>query len=133
MDKNIWTKIGQFILDNRKTLLIIAITIILMIALIVLFNPVKNKITELLSKKEVKELQQENNKLRILNQQQIDTALFYKNLADTYSKGIDSSKQQTIIIKQQTHEEVNNIRFAPVDSNIIKFKSDLEEYLSTRK
>lgn len=125
--------IWDFVVLHKKYVLTIVITIIIVIACIILFNPVKTKFEELLSKKEIQQLKKENAELRAVNQQQIDTALFYKHLADSYSKSIDSSKEETTHINHQTHEDVNNIRYAPVDSNINKFSTDLEEYLSSRK
>jgi predicted nuclease with TOPRIM domain len=83
-------------------------------------------------KKQIKQLKTEKAQLLELTKRQMDSVIFYKNAADNLSGVIDSSKTVTIYIKSETNEEVNNIKFAPVDSNIIKFKSDLEFYISNK-
>lgn len=127
MAHNLW----NFLVTYKKYLLVALVTILCMLALITLFGPANNN-SDLLSKKQIKQLKIEKARLLELSKRQMDSVIFYKNAADNLSGVIDSSKTVTIYIKSETNEEVNNIKFAPVDSNIIKFKSDLEIYISTR-
>lgn len=127
MAHNLW----NFLVTYKKYLLVVLVTILCMLALITLFGPTNNN-SDLLSKKQIKQLKIEKARLLELSKRQMDSVIFYKNAADNLSGVIDSSKTVTIYIKSETNEEVNNIKFAPVDSNIIKFKSDLEIYISTR-
>ena len=127
MAHNLW----NFLVTYKKYLLVALVTILFMLALITLFGPTNNN-SDLLSKKQIKQLKTEKARLLELSKRQMDSVIFYKNAADNLSGVIDSSKTVTIYIKSETNEEVNNIKFAPVDSNIIKFKSDLEIYISTR-
>ena len=127
MAHNLW----NFLVTYKKYLLVVLVTILFMLALITLFGPTNNN-SDLLSKKQIKQLKTEKARLLELSKRQMDSVIFYKNAADNLSGVIDSSKTVTIYIKSETNEEVNNIKFAPVDSNIIKFKSDLEIYISTR-
>lgn len=127
MAHNLW----NFLVTYKKYLLVVLVTILCMLALITLFGPTNNN-SDLLSKKQIKQLKIEKAQLLELSKRQMDSVIFYKNAADNLSGVIDSSKTVTIYIKSETNEEVNNIKFAPVDSNIIKFKSDLEIYISTR-
>lgn len=127
MAHNLW----NFLVTYKKYLLVALVTILCMLALITLFGPTNNN-SDLLSKKQIKQLKTEKARLLELSKRQMDSVIFYKNAADNLSGVIDSSKTVTIYIKSETNEEVNNIKFAPVDSNIIKFKSDLEIYISTR-
>lgn len=127
MAHNLW----NFLVTYKKYLLVVLVTILCMLALITLFGPTNNN-SDLLSKKQIKQLKTEKARLLELSKRQMDSVIFYKNAADNLSGVIDSSKTVTIYIKSETNEEVNNIKFAPVDSNIIKFKSDLEIYISTR-
>lgn len=127
MAHNLW----NFLVTYKKYLLVVLVTILGMLALITLFGPTNNN-SDLLSKKQIKQLKTEKARLLELSKRQMDSVIFYKNAADNLSGVIDSSKTVTIYIKSETNEEVNNIKFAPVDSNIIKFKSDLEIYISTR-
>lgn len=127
MAHNLW----NFLVTYKKYLLVVLVTILCMLALITLFGPANNN-SDLLSKKQIKQLKIEKARLLELSKRQMDSVIFYKNAADNLSGVIDSSKTVTIYIKSETNEEVNNIKFAPVDSNIIKFKSDLEIYISTR-
>lgn len=127
MAHNLW----NFLVTYKKYLLVALVTILCMLALITLFGPTNNN-SDLLSKKQIKQLKIEKARLLELSKRQMDSVIFYKNAADNLSGVIDSSKTVTIYIKSETNEEVNNIKFAPVDSNIIKFKSDLEIYISTR-
>ena len=127
MAHNLW----NFLVTYKKYLLVALVTILFMLALITLFGPANNN-SDLLSKKQIKQLKIEKARLLELSKRQMDSVIFYKNAADNLSGVIDSSKTVTIYIKSETNEEVNNIKFAPVDSNIIKFKSDLEIYISTR-
>jgi len=130
--KNILTKFWEFIKLHKKYVFLILLTIIIVCAGIILFAPAKSMFDDLLGRKEIKRLKKEKSELLIISQQRLDSAIYYKSVADSYTKNIDSSKTVTIYIKQKTDEEVNNIRFAPVDSNIIKYTTDLEQYLSTR-
>ena len=127
MAHNLW----NFLVTYKKYLLVALVTILFMLALITLFGPTNNN-SDLLSKKQIKQLKTEKARLLELSKRQMDSVIFYKNAADNLSGVIDSSKTVTIYIKSETNEEVNNIKFAPVDSNIIKFKSDLEFYISNR-
>ena len=127
MAHNLW----NFLVTYKKYLLVALVTILFMLALITLFGPTNNN-SDLLSKKQIKQLKTEKARLLELSKRQMDSVIFYKNAADNLSGVIDSSKTVTIYIKSETNEEVNNIKFAPVDSNIIKFKSDLEFYISIR-
>ena len=127
MAHNLW----NFLVTYKKYLLVALVTILCMLALITLFGPTNNN-SDLLSKKQIKQLKIEKARLLELSKRQMDSVIFYKNAADNLSGVIDSSKTVTIYIKSETNEEVNNIKFAPVDSNIIKFKSDLEFYISNR-
>lgn len=127
MAHNLW----NFLVTYKKYLLVVLVTILCMLALITLFGPTNNN-SDLLSKKQIKQLKTEKARLLELSKRQMDSVIFYKNAADNLSGVIDSSKTVTIYIKSETNEEVNNIKFAPVDSNIIKFKSDLEFYISNR-
>ena len=127
MAHNLW----NFLVTYKKYLLVVLVTILCMLALITLFGPANNN-SDLLSKKQIKQLKTEKARLLELSKRQMDSVIFYKNAADNLSGVIDSSKTVTIYIKSETNEEVNNIKFAPVDSNIIKFKSDLEFYISNR-
>jgi hypothetical protein len=127
MANNLW----NFIVTYKKYLLVVLVTILCMLALITLFGPT-NINSDLLSKKQIKQLKAEKAQLLELTKRQMDSVIFYKNAADVLSGVIDSSKTVTIYIKSETNEEVNNIKFAPVDSNIIKFKSDLEFYISNK-
>ena len=127
MAHNLW----NFLVTYKKYLLVALVTILCMLALITLFGPTNNN-SDLLSKKQIKQLKTEKARLLELSKRQMDSVIFYKNAADNLSGVIDSSKTVTIYIKSETNEEVNNIKFAPVDSNIIKFKSDLEFYISNR-
>jgi len=127
MAHNLW----NFLVTYKKYLLVALVTILCMLALITLFGPTNNN-SDLLSKKQIKQLKAEKAQLLELTKRQMDSVIFYKNAADVLSGVIDSSKTVTIYIKSETNEEVNNIKFAPVDSNIIKFKSDLEFYISNK-
>ena len=127
MANNLW----NFIVTYKKYLLLVLVTVLCMLALITLFGPTNNN-SDLLSKKQIKQLKAEKAQLLELTKRQMDSVIFYKNAADVLSGVIDSSKTVTIYIKSETNEEVNNIKFAPVDSNIIKFKSDLEFYISNK-
>jgi len=118
-------------LDKYKTyLILIALCFIIFIS----FNPVKNRVSDyLLTKKEIKDIKNENKNLKNINKEQIDTVIYYKNLFDKERQKSDSSKELTKKIKIKTNEEVKNIPNIPVDSNIRQFPRDMEEYLKSRE
>jgi len=118
-------------LDKYKTYLIL---IALCFLIFISFNPIKNKVSDyLLTKNEIKDIKNENKNLKKINKEQIDTAIYYKNLFDKEKQKSDSSKELTKQIKTKTNEEVKTIPNIPADSNIRQFPRDMEEFLKSRE
>jgi len=85
-----------------------------------------------MSKKEKKQWEKQNKELIQKLNEIRDSAIYFKNLADSRDILIDSSIQQTQIIIKITNEEVNNIKNIPIDSNVRLYTSDLEQYIQNR-
>ena len=117
----------------RTYFLVIGLTLILSLSAYLLFTPISNKWSGfILSNKEVRQIIKDRDNYQKSKEQWLDSANYYKSLAEKYEKSSDSSKIITIYIKQKTNEEVNNIPTLNMDSNVKQFPRDMEEYLSTK-
>ena len=105
MAHNLW----NFLVTYKKYLLVALVTILFMLALITLFGPTNNN-SDLLSKKQIKQLKTEKARLLELSKRQMDSVIFYKNAADNLSGVIDSSKTVTIYIKSEKWHPLQVLR-----------------------